>query len=70
MSSGDQRDLVVADGHALLEGSSVNADRGTGAGLAYCLVYDVSDESIMAMRCYGTLAGLMTGENPRSSTGW
>jgi len=59
MQDGDQRELVVADGHAFLEGSSVNAGSGTGPGLAFCLVYDISDDHISAMRCYGTLARLM-----------
>ena len=58
MHGGDQRGLVVADGHALLEGGSVNAGGGNGPGLAYCLVYDVRDDRISAMRCYGTLARL------------
>jgi hypothetical protein len=59
MLDGDQRELVVADGHAFLEGSSVNARSGTGPGLAFCLVYDINDGHISAMRCYGTLARLM-----------
>ena len=59
MLTGHQRALVVTDGHAFLEGHSVNAGVGKGAGLAYCLVYDVSDDRISAMRCYGTLADLM-----------
>jgi len=58
MLSGHQRDLVVTDGHAFLEGYSVNAG-GRESGLAFCLVYDVSDDRISAMRCYGTLADLM-----------
>ena len=59
MLTGQQRALVLTDGHAFLEGYSVNAGNGNGAGLAYCLVYDVSDDRISAMRCYGTLADLM-----------
>ena len=59
MLSGQQRSLVVTDGHAYLEGHSVNAGDGNGSGLAYCLVYDVSDDRISAMRCYGTIADLM-----------
>ena len=59
MLSGDNRELVVTHGHALLEGSSVNAGGDNGAGLAFCLVYDVSDSRITAMRCYGSLARLM-----------
>jgi hypothetical protein len=59
MLSGDQRDLVITDGHAYLEGDSVNAGDATGAGLSFCLVYDVGDDRISAMRCYGTIAELM-----------
>lgn len=59
MSSGDNRELVVAEGHAVLEGSSVNAGGDHGSGLAFCLVYDVTDTRITAMRCYGSLARLM-----------
>jgi hypothetical protein len=60
MLTGNQRDLVVTDGHAYLEGDSVNASDGAGPGLAYCLVYDIRDDAISAMRCYGTLARLMS----------
>jgi hypothetical protein len=59
MLSGDQSELVLADSHALLEGSRVNAAEDAGPGLAFCLVYDVHDDRISAMRCYGTLARLM-----------
>lgn len=59
MLTGQQRTLVVTDGHAFLEGHSVNPGDGNGSGLAYCLVYDVIDDRISAMRCYGTLADLM-----------
>jgi hypothetical protein len=62
MLSGSQRELVLTDGHALLEGSDVNAADEGGPGLAYCLVYDVGDNRISAMRCYGTLARLMPEE--------
>ncbi len=59
MVSGEQTDLVVTDGHAFLEGSGVNAGGDAGAGLAFCLVYDVPADRISAMRCYGSLARLM-----------
>jgi hypothetical protein len=59
MLTGQQRSLVITDGHAFLEGHSVNVGDGNGAGLAYCLVYEVSDDRISAMRCYGTIAELM-----------
>ena len=63
MLTGNQRDLVVTDGHAVLEGDGVNAENGAGPGLAYCLVYDVGADSISAMRCYGSLARLMANPN-------
>ena len=63
MRTGNQRDLVVADGHAILEGDAVNAGNGAGSGLAYCLIYDVGADSISAMRCYGSLARLMPRPN-------
>lgn len=61
MLSGDQRPLVVADGHGILEGDGVNAQDGESAGWSYCLVYDVRGDRIAAMRCYGNLARLMAG---------
>ena len=63
MHSGDQRPLVIADEHAVLEGSSVNAGNGNGAGLSYCLIYDISEDRISAMRCYGTAARLMSASD-------
>lgn len=61
MQSGNQRPLVVTDGQAFLEGDAVNSGPGEEPGLAFCLVYDVRDELISAMRCYGTIARLMPG---------
>ena len=58
MLSGEQRDLVIADEHAYLEGDAVNAD-GSKPGLSYCIVYDLSNGLIADMRCYGTIATLM-----------
>ena len=58
MLSGEQRELVVTEEHAYLEGDSVNADE-SGRGLSWCLVYDVKDGAITDMRCYGTIAALM-----------
>jgi len=58
MQGGDQRPLVVGEGHALLEGRSENPDDANAPGLTYCLVYDISDDRIAAVRCYGTLARL------------
>jgi SnoaL-like domain len=57
-----QRRLVVADGHAYLEGDCVAQPGGTGRPrLVYCLVYDLDGDRIRDMRCYGSIAQLMTG---------
>jgi hypothetical protein len=55
-----QRELVVADGHAYLEGDCVDQPGGTEAPYVYCLVYDLDDDRIRDMRCYGSIARLMT----------
>jgi hypothetical protein len=59
ISSMDSRPLVVTDRQAFLEAHSINADQDAGSGLNFCLVYDVSDDHITAMRCYGNVAALM-----------
>jgi hypothetical protein len=59
MVGGEKSELVVTADHAFLEGHSVNATSEPGSGLAFCLVYDVGDDRISALRCYGTLAALM-----------
>ena len=61
MRGGSQRPAVVSDGHAVLEGEAVNVEEGNERGLFYCLVYDLRDDQISAMRCYGSLSRLMTG---------
>jgi hypothetical protein len=68
MVGGEQRSLVVSDGHAYLEGDTMSAPKPAGQRLSYCLVYDLSDDWITAMRCYGSLGALMTsvrGEQPQ-----
>ena len=60
MQGGDQRPLVVTDGHAYLEGRTAGPGAGDEPNLAYCLVYDVEDDRITALRCYGTIARLMS----------
>lgn len=59
MQGGSQRPLVVADGNAVLEGDTVDVEDGNGRGLFYCLVYDLRDDRISAMRCYGSLSRRM-----------
>lgn len=68
MVGGEQRSLVVSDGHAYLEGDTMSAPGPAGRRLSYCLVYDLGDDRITAMRCYGSLGALMTstrGEQPQ-----
>jgi hypothetical protein len=58
MDDAQTRRLIFADSIAYLEGDC--ADSGTGGGnrLAYCVAYDVTDDKITAMRCYGAIAHL------------
>lgn len=68
MVGGEQRSLVVSDGHAYLEGDTMSAPGPAGQRLFYCLVYDLGDDRITAVRCYGSLGALMTstrGEQPQ-----
>jgi len=58
MRGGGRRPLVVGGGHAVLEGDAGDAD-GTGQALSFCLVYDLRDDRISGMRCYGSIARLM-----------
>jgi hypothetical protein len=55
-----QRPLAVSDGHAYLEGDCVDAPDRTEPRYTYCLVYELEDDRIRAMRCYGSIARLMT----------
>jgi hypothetical protein len=58
-----QRQLVVADGHAYLEGDCVDQPAATGPRYVYCLVYDLAGDRISDMRCYGSIARLMADNN-------
>jgi hypothetical protein len=62
MTGGEAREMVVADGHVYLEGSSFNASPEHEDGLSYCLVYDVTGDRITAARCYGALATLLAAD--------
>jgi ketosteroid isomerase-like protein len=62
MRGGRQRPLVVADSHAVLEGEAVDGEDGDERGLFFCLVYDLRDDRISAMRCYGSLSRLVEGQ--------
>ncbi|WP_433303630.1 nuclear transport factor 2 family protein [Actinoplanes sp. CA-030573] len=54
-----QRELVLADGHAYLEGDCTDRPGATEPRFVYCLVYDLAGDRIADMRCYGSIARLM-----------
>jgi hypothetical protein len=56
MFAAQTRRLVVADGPAYPEGDCVEAHTGTGGRIYYWVAYDVVDDRIAAMRCYGSIA--------------
>jgi hypothetical protein len=60
-----QRQLVVADGYAYLEGDCVDQPNVTDPRYLYCLVYELDGDRITDMRCYGSLARLMTDADAR-----
>ena len=66
-----QRQLVVADGYAYLEGDCVDQPDMAEPRYVYCLVYEFDGDRIADMRCYGSIARLMTdaqADQPRSTT--
>jgi hypothetical protein len=60
MSDVHTRRIVVSDRAAYLEGDCINATQSDASRISYCVAYDVIDDRITAMRCYGTF-GAMTG---------
>jgi hypothetical protein len=56
MSDAQTRRIGVSDGHAYLEGDCLEAPTGTNSRISYCVAYDVVDDRIAAMRCYGPIA--------------
>jgi hypothetical protein len=60
MFGNQQRQLVVAHGHAYLEGDCVDQPDIAEPRYAYCLVYDLDGDRIRDMRCYGSIARLTT----------
>ena len=56
MSDAQTRRIGVSDRHAYLEGDCLEAPTGTNSRISYCVAYDVVDDRIAAMRCYGPIA--------------
>ncbi|WP_243074334.1 nuclear transport factor 2 family protein [Microbacterium sp. SS28] len=58
---------VVADGHAYLEGDCAAADAQHDVRTRYCVAYDIADDLISAMRCYGFGGPAAAGESQPSA---
>jgi hypothetical protein len=56
MFDAQTRRIVVSDGHAYLEGDCLATPTVTSSRIYYCVAYDVVDDRIAAMRCYGPIA--------------
>jgi hypothetical protein len=60
------RRIVVSDGHAYLEGDCLETPSRTSSRIYYCVAYDVVDDGIAAMRCYGPIAPMCPLARKRS----
>ena len=58
MFDAQTRSIVLSDGHAYLEGDCAQAPTGTGSRIHYCVAYDVVEDRIAAMRCYGPITAI------------
>jgi hypothetical protein len=56
MFDAQTRTIVVSDGHAYLEGDCRAAQTEDGARIFCCVAYDIDDDRIAAMRCYGPIS--------------
>jgi len=60
MSDGHTRSIVVSDGAAYVEGDCLDSQQRSAPRISYCVAFDLTDDRITAMRCYGNF-GAMTG---------
>jgi hypothetical protein len=60
------RSMVVSDGAAYLEGDCINSQRHAPR-ISYCVAYDLTDDRITAMRCYGTFGAMTAQIEPADS---
>jgi SnoaL-like domain len=56
MFDAQTRRIVVSDGRVYLEGDCLDAPAGSSSRIFYCVAYDIVDDRIAAMRCYGPVA--------------
>ena len=68
MAVGRRKNVIVADGSAVLEADFVGTHAGEFAGISatgaklrvpYCVVYDVADDGISAVRGYLPIASMI-----------
>ena len=57
MADAQTRHLVVGEDSVYLEGDCVDPASADGGRLRYCIAYDIRQDLISAMRCYGPLRG-------------
>jgi ketosteroid isomerase-like protein len=55
MADAQTRHLVVGEDSVYLEGDCADPASADGARLRYCIAYDLRQDQIGAMRCYGPL---------------
>ena len=53
MADTQGRKSVVGDGFVYLEGDCAATVPSSGRRISYCIAYDMRDDLIAAMRCYG-----------------
>jgi SnoaL-like domain len=59
--------IAVSEGAACLEGDCINVQKTDAPRIAYCVVYDLADNRITAMRCYGTFGAMVSQIQPADS---
>jgi len=53
MTDTQGHNTVVGDGYVYLEGDCAATDPSSNRRINYCIAYDMRDDLIAAMRCYG-----------------
>ena len=67
MSDVHTRSMVVSDGAAYLEGNCTNSQHTHAPRISYCIAYDLTDNRITAMRCYGNFGAMTAQIEPADS---
>jgi hypothetical protein len=67
MSDGHTRSIVVSDGAAYVEGDCINSQQTDAPRISYCVAFDLTDDRITAMRCYGNFGAMTAQIEPADS---